>query len=289
MPINFPDIPTLGQIFVSDAGRSWEWDGTRWIAATNTNLDALISDGIAQVVDAAPTSLDTLNELAAALGDDANFAATVTNELGSLQTQIDAKAPLVSPNLSGAVLNGPTVVQGGYSSADTQITGLIPGSTFGGLIKGAGSGHLVIAIQDNDVNDSVSIISGGGNYAADPTFDTAVARFMSDGRVILSGPLQGGTTWISSAAALTINSTYSGKTVRLTGSTGYTFTISSGIAAGHRIDFIQDGAGQISFTAGAGVTIKSKDSKLKTAGQYSAVSLIAYSTTEYYLVGDLGA
>jgi hypothetical protein len=42
------------------------------------------------LINGAPGALDTLNELAAALGDDANFAATVTNSLA-------AKAPLASP------------------------------------------------------------------------------------------------------------------------------------------------------------------------------------------------
>lgn len=41
-----------------------------------------VDGAIAAVVDAAPGQLDTLNELAAALGDDANFAATVTTALG---------------------------------------------------------------------------------------------------------------------------------------------------------------------------------------------------------------
>jgi hypothetical protein len=46
------------------------------------------------ILDAPPGQLDTLNELAAALGDDANFAATVTNALA-------LKAPLASPALTG--------------------------------------------------------------------------------------------------------------------------------------------------------------------------------------------
>lgn len=44
-------------------------------------LDADIANAIAALVDAAPGTLDTLNELAAALGDDANFAASVTTAL----------------------------------------------------------------------------------------------------------------------------------------------------------------------------------------------------------------
>ena len=44
-----------------------------------------VADEIAAILDAAPGALDTLNELAAALGDDANFAATMTTALAGKQ------------------------------------------------------------------------------------------------------------------------------------------------------------------------------------------------------------
>lgn len=47
--------------------------------ASETYVDTAISN----LVDTAPTTLDTLNELAAALGDDPNFATTITNSLGN--------------------------------------------------------------------------------------------------------------------------------------------------------------------------------------------------------------
>lgn len=47
------------------------------VVYTKTEIDSII-DGI---VNGAPDVLDTINELAAALGDDANFATTVTNQL----------------------------------------------------------------------------------------------------------------------------------------------------------------------------------------------------------------
>ena len=55
---------------------------------TKTEVDAKV----AAVVDSAPEALDTLNELAAALGDDANFATTVTTQIGTKadQTAVDA-------------------------------------------------------------------------------------------------------------------------------------------------------------------------------------------------------
>lgn len=91
MPIDFPDSPTLNQIFTAPTGRAWEWDGTRWISATETNVETIISDGLAAIIDSAPSSLDTLRELAAALNDDPDFAATIASQLGSLQTSLDTK------------------------------------------------------------------------------------------------------------------------------------------------------------------------------------------------------
>lgn len=55
-------------------------------AAALANLGGLtqaeVDARVQLVVDAAPAALDTLNEIAAALGDDANFSATITAALG---------------------------------------------------------------------------------------------------------------------------------------------------------------------------------------------------------------
>ncbi len=66
------------------------------IAATNVQaaiqeLDGEITTQIAALVDSSPAALDTLNELAAAIGDDANFSTTMTNAL-ALRTQKFAAA-----------------------------------------------------------------------------------------------------------------------------------------------------------------------------------------------------
>lgn len=76
--------------------------------ATIINNTLLDVDGqIAALVAAAPGALDTLDELAAALGDDANFASTVTN---SIATKV-AKA--------GDVITGTLEVQGGYRTKNS--------------------------------------------------------------------------------------------------------------------------------------------------------------------------
>jgi microcystin-dependent protein len=46
---------------------------------TASYVDNAVSTAVAGVIDTAPSTLDTLNELAAALGDDPNFATTITN------------------------------------------------------------------------------------------------------------------------------------------------------------------------------------------------------------------
>ena len=52
-------------------------------AANKFYVDSQISSAITSLIDSAPGALDTLNELAAALGDDPNFATTITNLITS--------------------------------------------------------------------------------------------------------------------------------------------------------------------------------------------------------------
>ena len=49
----------------------------------NIDLSSASAAAVAAIVDSAPSTLNTLNELAAALNDDANFSSTVTTSLGN--------------------------------------------------------------------------------------------------------------------------------------------------------------------------------------------------------------
>jgi hypothetical protein len=84
-------------------------------AATPTNTTQLATTAfvqavVAALVDSSPAALNTLNELAAALGDDPNFATTITNALA-------LKAPLASPALTGV----PTAPTASAATSTTQI------------------------------------------------------------------------------------------------------------------------------------------------------------------------
>lgn len=59
----------------------------------NTTVTLTVGQLLDLLVDAAPGSLDTLNELAAAIGDDANFAATVTAQLALKANKSDTDIP----------------------------------------------------------------------------------------------------------------------------------------------------------------------------------------------------
>ena len=80
-------------------------------AATNTTqtwssnkIDTQITAALNALTTGAPTALNTLDELAAALGDDANFATTVTTALGN-RLRIDAAQGLTAPQQAQARAN----------------------------------------------------------------------------------------------------------------------------------------------------------------------------------------
>jgi hypothetical protein len=60
---------------------------------------------VALVTDSAPATLDTLNELAAALGDDPNFATTVANALATKASLTGAET-LTNKTITGPIVNG---------------------------------------------------------------------------------------------------------------------------------------------------------------------------------------
>ena len=98
-----PTLPT-GTIAVTQTAG----DNTTAVATT-----AYVETAVSNLVDTAPAALNTLNELAAALGDDENFATTTATNLG-------LKAPLASPTFTGTV----TIPTG---ASITAPTGLVKG------------------------------------------------------------------------------------------------------------------------------------------------------------------
>ena len=126
--ITFPDLRQLNQT-IERNGRKFRWDGKRWKSVTvataedvgaadaeHTHTKDDITDfahnhhdlyytksetdaEISGLIDSAPGTLNTLNELAAALNDDPNFSTTLTNSIAT-------KAPINNPVFTGTVKVG---------------------------------------------------------------------------------------------------------------------------------------------------------------------------------------
>lgn len=130
-----PAAPTAG------AGTS-----TTQIATT-----AFVQTAVSNLISSAPSALDTLNELAAALGNDANFSTTVTNSLA-------LKSPIASPTFTGTVTI-PTLSVSGNSTVGTIISGTWQGSTISAtyLPSGTTSDIGVVQLVNSNVSNSNSL------------------------------------------------------------------------------------------------------------------------------------
>jgi hypothetical protein len=119
--------------------------------ATETYVDTAVSD----LVDSSPATLNTLNELAAALGDDPNFATTTATSIGT-------KLPLAGGTLTGG-LTGTTADFSGV--VDFQGTAAIEGGTNTGgygIFNGYSPNHNhFIAVRGVLANTSTYSITGG--------------------------------------------------------------------------------------------------------------------------------
>jgi hypothetical protein len=137
------------------------------------------------------------------------------------------------------------------------------------------------------------VSDANGNIIASTTIDTTELGYLngvtSSIQTQLNGKAPLAQTVSDKSANYTIIAGDNGNIIRLTGATGRTFTINNVLSIGQRIDFLQDGTGQITFLAGAGVTLRSVDSNLKTKKQYSGATVICVASGVYHLIGDLAA
>ena len=149
-------------------------------AANKGYVDTQITNLIA----AAPGALDTLDELAAALGDDASFATTVTNNLAT-------KLPLAGGTMSGAIAMGTSKITGlGTPTVSTDAATKAYADTMLPLAGGTMSG--VIAMGTNK-------ITGVG----DPTnAQDVVTKYYLDNVVLAPSNLTGPITSVGAATSI---------------------------------------------------------------------------------------
>ena len=108
---------------------------------------SFVNTAVSNLVDSAPSALDTLNELAAALGDDANFATTTATSLGN-RLRIDvSNQGLTSTQKTNALTN--LGINAEYSGNAATANALSTARTIHGVsFDGSGNIDLTEVIQD---------------------------------------------------------------------------------------------------------------------------------------------
>ncbi|MGC3892331.1 phage tail protein [Pseudomonas urmiensis] len=257
-------------------------------AGTNTTqlaTTAFVRSAITALVGASPAALDTLNELALALGNDPNFSATITAALST-------KAPLASPALTG-VPTGPTAAAGTSNTqlattAFVQANGLPVGSVIhvcastppAGFMKANG-----IAVSRSTYAALFAVIGttfGAGNGSSTfnlPDLRGEFVRGLDDGRNLdasrVLGSVQAGQNLSHTHAA---TATSAGAhihpitgTASSAGGHAHTFTLNKqGSSADHRVLDMPPGRTSSEGTAKVSTDIAGEHTHAITAAAASA-------------------
>ena len=154
-----------------------DWDGNGWFAGnvsvegTPTNNKDLttkkyVDDKVAGIVNSAPETLDTLQELATALGNDPNFATTVSTQIGKKVEKVEGKG-LSSNDLTNELKTNYDAAyaysQAKYSYNDLTDKPAIPsidGLATEEYVKKAIAGGSDVA-TDDEVKTAINAILGG--------------------------------------------------------------------------------------------------------------------------------
>tara|TARA_R110000787_G_scaffold66996_1_gene150202 strand:+ start:105 stop:1334 length:1230 start_codon:yes stop_codon:yes gene_type:complete len=133
-------------------------------AATKLYVDTSIAD----LANSAPTTLNTLNELAAALGDDADFAATTATALGLKATEANSLLRLSNTNTQIAT----KLATSSYTTADVQakaalantnsrIAAIVPGLASANVVVTSSASTITTTQDDVALNDEALVNPDG--------------------------------------------------------------------------------------------------------------------------------
>ena len=160
--------------------------------------DSAISNAIADLVDSAPALLDTLNEIAAAIGDDANFVGTVTNLIAEKQNALTAGTDIsISGNTisftgsydplgsaanaySNATSYADSAASNAQSAAENYADGLAINYDAAGAAANAYSN--AVSYVDTEIGDltTTDIEEGTNEYFTDTRAKTSAADLLTN-------------------------------------------------------------------------------------------------------------
>ena len=192
-----------GTGFVKISGSTISYDNSTY--ATETYVGTAVSN----LVGAAPSTLDTLNELATALGNDANFATTIATSIGTKQPQLNGTGFV---KISGTTIS--------YDSS-TYLTTATASSTYLPLAGGTLTGNLTLSSSSSTTDlGGVLIVRGNGSAYSTHYLNTGAANVAKYIQYDASGNAinqinAGGVSYITGGYfGININTAYSPLTVK---------------------------------------------------------------------------
>ena len=124
--------------------------------------ETYVNNKVAGIVDSAPATLDTLNELAAALGDDPNFATTVATQIGNKVDKVDGKG-LSTNDYTTAEKNKLSGIAAGAEANQNAFSNIVVGSTTVAADSKTDTLTLVagtnVTLTPDATNDKITITS----------------------------------------------------------------------------------------------------------------------------------
>ena len=142
--------------------------GTLTVATPSNSTDAAskgyVDTAVANVIDSAPAALDTLNELAAALNDDASFATTVT-------TALAGKLALAGGTMTGDITLGANKITSTATPAtdDTLTRKGYVDSILGSATSAATSAAAAATSETNAANSASAASTSASNASTSAT------------------------------------------------------------------------------------------------------------------------
>jgi hypothetical protein len=223
--------------------------------------------------------------------------AFINTSPGVIQNDIvDVKGDIVAATASDAVARVAVGSNDQVLTADSAQTAGVKWAA-GGVPATGGTFTGQVTMSDSLYFDGTDqeIVWEGATADAYETFLRAVDPASSDNIITL--PDATGTVALQDLAFNNQTASYTlvladaGKAVEVNNASANTLTVppNSSVAfpTGTQIIVFQQGAGATTITAGAGVTLRSKDSNLAVDGQYASAALVKRASDEWYVTGAL--
>ena len=149
-------------------------------AATKTYVDGVITN----LVDGAPDLLNTLNELAAAINDDANYSTTLTTALGNKQDKVSGVSDTEIGYLDGVTSAIQTQINAKFNTADASTSNITEGTNLyftNERAQDAIGDNLGTGLSYNDTTGAISVTANTYDaYGSADAVATAASNSLDD-------------------------------------------------------------------------------------------------------------